>query len=43
MTDLLPCPFCGGAAVDRREIDGFSMIYCNGDECFRAYPVDTQD
>ena len=31
---LLPCPFCGGEAVDRREIDGFPMIYCDGEECF---------
>lgn len=31
---LLPCPFCGGDAVDRREIDGFPMIYCDGEECF---------
>lgn len=31
---LLPCPFCGSKAVDRREVDGFPMIYCSGDECF---------
>jgi hypothetical protein len=30
---LLPCPFCGGEAVDRREIDGFPMIYCAGHDC----------
>lgn len=33
-TEPLPCPFCGSKAVDRREIDGFPMIYCNGDDCF---------
>jgi len=32
--ELLACPFCGGEAVDRREIDGFPMIYCDGEECF---------
>lgn len=32
--ELLPCPFCGGKAVDRREVDGFPMIYCDGDDCF---------
>jgi Restriction alleviation protein Lar len=32
--ELKPCPFCGAKAVDRREIDGFPMIYCDGDECF---------
>lgn len=34
MTKLLPCPFCGSDAVDRRKIDGFPMIYCSGEDCF---------
>lgn len=43
MTDLKPCPFCGGPARREKENDEYGAVWCDGEACMISPEVISED